>query len=106
MKSYKLDQMIKGWFIGNFEPCILKTTEFEVGVKKYKTGDKDTKHHHKQASEISVVASGKISMCGKVWCENDIIFLSPGDSTDFEALEDSIVVVVKIPSIIGDKFFD
>lgn len=28
--------MTKGWFVGDFEPSILKTKNCEVGVKSYK----------------------------------------------------------------------
>ena len=28
----------KGWFIGNFEPSLLKSKDFEVAIKEYKAG--------------------------------------------------------------------
>ena len=30
-----LNEMFKGWFVGNFEPTVLATNDVEVGVKKY-----------------------------------------------------------------------
>ena len=39
MNKSKLGDMIGGWFIGNFEPSLLKTNDVEVAVKKYKAGD-------------------------------------------------------------------
>ncbi|GIU68975.1 MAG: hypothetical protein KatS3mg002_0211 [Candidatus Woesearchaeota archaeon] len=33
MKTAKLSEMTKGWFIGNFEPSLHKTNDVEVGVK-------------------------------------------------------------------------
>jgi hypothetical protein len=39
MKVDKLDRMVKGWFVGNFEPTVIKTNDVEVAVKKYKAGD-------------------------------------------------------------------
>ena len=41
MKKNKLSEMIGGWFIGNFEPSLLKTNYVEVAVKKYKTDPDD-----------------------------------------------------------------
>ena len=38
------------------------------------------------------------------YSEGDIIVMEAGDSTDFHAVEDTTNVVVKIPSIIGDKY--
>ena len=39
-----LNEMIGGWFIGDFEPSAWKTDLFEVAVKEYKAGDKEQKH--------------------------------------------------------------
>ena len=39
MKIDNLDKMIGGWFIGNFEPSLLKTNDCEVAVKRYNKGD-------------------------------------------------------------------
>ena len=39
MKVGKLDDMTKGWFVGNFEPSVLRTNAVEVAVKKYSEGD-------------------------------------------------------------------
>ena len=38
MKTAKLEDMIKGWFVGNFEPTLLKTNDVEVAVKSYNKG--------------------------------------------------------------------
>lgn len=54
MKNYKLDKMIRGWFVGNFDPSVFKTNDVEVGVKEYKKGDTEEKHHHKIAILLAV----------------------------------------------------
>ena len=92
-----------GWFVGNFFPSALETPSVEVAVKKYATGDYEPKHVHKIATEVTLVLSGKVEMCDRTWAEGTIIVLSPGEATDFRALEDSVTVVVKIPSVLGDK---
>ena len=43
MKAARLCDMTKGWFVGNFEPTLLKTSDVEVAVKTYKKGDKESK---------------------------------------------------------------
>ena len=35
MYKKQLDDMTKGWFIGNFEPSLMKTNDVEVAVKHY-----------------------------------------------------------------------
>lgn len=104
MEKAKLDQMIKGWFVGDFSPTILKTQDVEVGVKLYKAGDKEARHYHKVATEITVVLSGAVRMNGATYSSGDIIKLSPMESSDFEALEDTTTVVVKHPGAINDKY--
>ena len=47
MKTAKLENMLKGWFIGNFEPTLLRTNDVEVAVKEYKKGDYEELHYHK-----------------------------------------------------------
>ena len=104
MEVRKLSEMTKGWFIGNFEPSLIKTNDVEVAVKEYKKGDKEAAHYHKIATEVTVITKGRVRMFDKEWQEGDIIVVEPGDVTDFEALEDSQNVVVKIPGANNDKY--
>lgn len=104
MKKSNISLMKKGWFVGNFEPSVMKTNDFEVGVKYYLKGEKEEAHVHRIASEITVVISGKVKMCGMLLGSGDIVVLDPGDKTSFEAIEDSVTVVVKSPSVLGDKY--
>lgn len=105
MKVYKLEDMINGWFIGNFDPSILKTENFEVSVKYYKKGEYHKSHYHKNSTEITVIVSGSAKMNNIIYNKGDIVEIEPYDATDFEVLEDTSTIVVKIPSSINDKFF-
>lgn len=105
MKTAKLDDMIKGWFVGNFEPTLLRTNDVEVAVKSYKKGDYEEKHYHKIATEITVIVSGRVKMNGIDYKKGDVIVMEPGDATDFECLEDGTMnVVVKHPGANDDKY--
>lgn len=104
METAKLEQMVKGWFVGNFEPSLFKTDACEVGVKHYKAGESEALHHHRVATEITCVISGRVRMCGKEWGPGDIIVLHPSDATAFEALTDACNVVVKLPGASNDKY--
>lgn len=106
MKAYQLSEMKGGWFAGRFEPTILRSDDFEAAVKYYRRGDQEPRHHHKIAEEITVIVAGSVRMCGQVFHQGQIVHLAPGESTAFEALEDSITVVVKRPSAPGDKYPD
>lgn len=104
MKSTKLDDMIRGWFIGNFEPSTYKTSAVEVGVKHYKAGDAEQWHYHKIATEITVIVSGRVRMNQQYYSGGDIVVIEPGEGTDFEVLEDTVTTVVKLPGASNDKY--
>lgn len=104
MEFFELGGFTGGWFIGNFSPAIEKREDFEVSVKYYKAGDKEAKHLHKQAIEYTVIAKGRVKMNGRIIEEGTIVRIDKNESTDFEALEDTITMVVKSPSILNDKY--
>ncbi|CAM2189005.1 TPA: cupin domain-containing protein [Burkholderia cepacia] len=104
MQTFKLSDMTKGWFVGAFTPTAFSTDSCEVAVKRYKAGDKESAHLHKEATEITLILSGRVRMLGKEWGEGDIIVISPNEATDFEALTDAINVVVKTPGALNDKY--
>jgi quercetin dioxygenase-like cupin family protein len=105
MKVAKLEDMFKGWFVGNFDPTLLRTNDVEVAVKSYKKGDYEAKHFHKIATELTVIISGRVRMNGVEYGKGDIIVMEPNEATDFECLEDGTQnVVVKIPGANNDKY--
>lgn len=100
----RLSDFTRGWIVGDFEPSIIRTKAFECMVRHYKTGEKEAKHVHKIADEITVVVSGRFKMNGEMLQTGDIVHLHPGDPADFECIEDGATTVVKTPSVIGDKY--
>ena len=55
MKKQNLNEMWRGWFIGNFEPSILKTENFEVGLLSHRKGEVWPKHYHAVATEYNLL---------------------------------------------------
>ena len=104
MEYNNLDDMFRGWFVGDFAPTALSTSACEVAVKRYKAGDKEARHFHKIGTEVTLVLLGSASMNGVVLNEGQIVTINPGESTDFMAITDVTTVVIKTPSIIGDKY--
>lgn len=105
MKISRLENYKKGWVIGDFEPSLIRTKEVEVCVRKYEAGDREARHVHKIADEITIIVSGKFVMNGKELAEDDVVFLEKGEPVDFECLDAGYNTVIKVPSIIGDKYF-
>lgn len=105
MKVENLNNMVKGWFIGNFTPSLCKTNDVEIAVKKYKKGDYEEAHYHKIATEYTVVISGRVKMNNVEYRAGEIIVMEPNEATDFECLEDDTInVVVKLPGANHDKY--
>lgn len=104
MKVFKSNSMIKGWFVGDFEPTALKTKDCEVAYKSYKEGEFEARHMHKIATEVTFIAEGRVMMNNTEFNPGDIIILEPGEATDFKAITASKNIVVKVPCVKGDKY--
>ena len=104
MRHAKLEDMVRGWFVGPFSPTLHHSEEVEVAVKEYEAGDYEDWHYHKIATEITVIVSGDVEMNGQVYGSGDILVIEPNEGTDFRALTDTVNVVVKIPGARDDKY--
>ena len=104
MKVLDLSKMTKGWFVGNFSPTALATNAVEVAVKKYQAGDYEPAHHHKIATEITVIVEGRVRMSGIEYGPDSILVIEPNTPTDFLALTDVVTTVVKLPGANDDKY--
>ena len=99
-----IDDFVRGWIIGDFSPSLYQTSNFEVAVQRYASGDFEKRHIHKIATEWTVIIKGKALMNSKEYNEGDIVTILPLESTDFFALTDTITLVIKIPSVNNDKY--
>lgn len=104
MKVNKLSEMTKGWFVGDFSPTAFATQAVEVGVKTYIAGQKEERHFHKVATELTLILSGRVKMNDQEFQAGDIITISSFESTNFVVLEDTTTVVVKLPGEPNDKY--
>ena len=104
MEKFSLKNMVKGWFVGDFEPTIIKSDQFEVAVKRYNAGDYENHHHHKIATELTVIVEGEVEMNNIRFNKNDIIKINANEITDFKCITDVTTVVVKTPSVKNDKY--
>ena len=104
MDILKGKDMIGGWFVGDFEPTAYKTKDFEVSYKTHPKGEIWDNHYHKVATEINYLIRGKMNLSGTTLEEGDIFVLHPGEVAVPEFLTDCELVVVKTPSIKGDKY--
>ncbi len=103
MFKTNLSEYKNGWLLGNFSPAVIQTSEFEVCVKTFMVGDRETSHYQVIATEVTVVLSGKVRMGEILLTEDEILVVEPGEVVDFEALTDCRVLGIKFPSLPEDK---
>ena len=104
MKLDNIDTFNRGWFVGNFEPSLIKTNDVEIAYKTHKAGDKENKHLHKIATEITLIIEGEVLMNNVKYSSGEMITIAPGEATDFECLSDTKSMVVKYPGASDDKY--
>lgn len=104
MNVTKINDYVRGWFIGDFNPTVLRTKDFEVGVLTHPKGEKWPPHYHKESIEYNVLVSGKMVVQGKELNSGDVFVFEKGEIANPVFLEDCTVVCVKVPSIPSDKF--
>ena len=104
MKKFRIEDMFRGWFIGDFEPTAFKTKNFEVGVGHHKKGEIWDKHYHKLATEITVILEGKVKINEEIYVKGDVFIIEPNEVVLPHFLEETRIVVVKTISDVIDKF--
>ena len=104
MKVYDSKEMVRGWFLGNFEPSVYKTEDFEVGLLIHKEGEQWPTHYHKISTEINYLICGKMLLQGQELNSGDIFVIEPYEIADPIFLEDCQIICVKVPSSPSDKY--
>jgi quercetin dioxygenase-like cupin family protein len=104
MKLSKLSDMHRGWFIGNFDPSLLKTTQVEVGVLTHLKGEHWAPHYHKLGTEYNVLLAGSMRVCDTELSAGDTFVIEPYEVAEPIFHEDCTIVCVKFPGNTGDKY--
>jgi len=103
MKIDRIENFIKGWFVGNFEPSLLKAN-FEVGFHQHSAGEYHQDHYHKLSIEINLIVEGILKINGKEFVSGDIFVLYPYELSQVEFITDVKLVVVRDRSDPTDKY--
>lgn len=106
IEKHQLVDFKNGWFVGQFEPTLINSEGVEVAIQHFSAGEYVAPHHHKIAVELTAIIEGHARMSGLDLGPGDIVRIEPGESTDFIPLTDVTTVVVKAPSVAGDKYLD
>jgi quercetin dioxygenase-like cupin family protein len=104
MQITHISNFTNGWIIGNFDPSVLKTEKFEIALMYHKKDESWPAHYHKIATEYNVIIKGKELIQGVELNPGDVFIIGPYEVADPIFLEDCEVLVVKVPSVPGDKY--
>jgi hypothetical protein len=103
MELSNVRSYVGGWFIGDFEPTMMNTNEFELCLKRYSKGDREALHYQMIAIEFTLVIEGTCRIGSHQLGPDDVLRIDPGEAADFEALTDVVLVALKSPSLPSDK---
>ena len=103
MKINRIEDFKLGWLIGNFEPSLHRTQDFEIGFKTFSAGEKEPDHYQKIATEITLIVSGEAIIGESRVSAGDVIEIPPLEVAGFEAITEVSLVAIKFPSIPSDK---
>ena len=104
MELKRIEDMKGGWFVGDFSPSAFRTKSFEAGYKLHPKGEVWDAHYHREITEVNFLLRGRMLIQGKELRDGDIFTLYPNEIADPVFLEDCEVFVIKMPSIVGDKY--
>lgn len=103
MRKFDPERYKGGWFVGDFEPSVWRTSAYEVGYKLHRSGEPWPAHYHEHMDELTFLLEGTMRICGETLTGPVIFELRRGEVADPVFLTDCKVFVVKAPSVPGDK---
>jgi len=103
IQIYKLEDMFRGWFVGNFEPSVFKHSGVEIGYLLHKKGEKWQTHYHNNLVEVNLLVEGKMILNDIEINKNEIFVIDKKVLACPIFLEDCRIMCIKIPSMVGDK---
>ena len=104
IKQNKLENMTRGWLIGDFSPSILKTNDFEIGYLKHPKDQVWPAHVHKEANEYNILIKGKLIINNETIEQGEIFIIPKNMLTSAKFLEDCEILCIKVPSLPKDKY--
>lgn len=99
-----ITQYTRGWLIGDFEPSIKKTKEYEIGLLKHYKDEKWQFHFHAESREINILVSGEMILNNIRLFSGTIFIFEKNMIACPIFLTDCIIICIKVPSIPSDKY--
>lgn len=100
-----INDYTRGWLIGNFQPSIKQTPDFEIGLLSHKKNEYWDFHYHKLCVEINILIEGKMNINDNIIKNNNIFVFDKNVISCPIFLEDCKILCIKIPSHPNDKYY-
>ncbi len=94
----------QGWFVGSFEPRAFYSKDVEVCCRIHPKGEFWPRHYHKIGTEINVLLHGSMLINNVEIKEGEVFIIYPGEWAEPTYMTDCEIVIIKVPSIPGDKY--
>jgi NDP-sugar pyrophosphorylase family protein len=102
-KIENLSEYTRGWLIGDFEPSIIRTTYYELGIMKYVKNSYHQFHIHQECDEYNYLIKGEIKINNFVIKAGQVFIIPKGQIVCPIFMKDCEIIVVKTPSKPTDK---
>jgi hypothetical protein len=103
MQIYNTKDMKNNWYIGAFNPTVYYTKEFEVGILEHKAGEFWPSHYHEKCTEINYLLNGTMELNDELLIAPIIFVIEKNEIARPKFITDCTIIVVKTPSVPGDK---
>ncbi len=97
MRMMKIGDMKKGYFVGNFEPSIVKNDCVEISIKGAGRYTLDAAYYRKKDTTLIVILSGKMDIDGEKYGKGDALVFEPGELINLFALTNLGMLVIHFP---------
>lgn len=93
-----------GWMIGDFVPSVLRTDAFEFAHHHYPKGFRGEDHAHIYMTEYNYIVRGSVMVKSRTLGAGDMFIFTHGEYCgEVIYLEDTDLIIIKTPSMRGDK---
>lgn len=104
MEIHRIESFKAGWFLGFFEPSLLKTRNFEAGWRLHVKDEIWPAHLHKISDEFNFLISGTMTIQDTALNKGDVFVIRKGEIANPQFLTNCEVFTIKVPSCPGDKY--
>lgn len=104
MQLFDIDNLVGGWFVGDFKPTCYRTRACEVSYKTHHAGESWPTHYHKQGDEINYLIRGEMEVNGVQLTAPCVFVIPKGEISAPIFHTDVELVVVKVPGEPNDKY--